>query len=95
MYLKANDFLPVFSTENKTFSSFQKLIILIYIVRNFICYFNIFSLVDRYTLDAFADSGFDFPSNSLDNEDALLYRFMKEFNHSAAADNPIAGLASK
>ncbi|CAG2233459.1 CYP5A [Mytilus edulis] len=52
-----------------------------------------YSLIDRYTLDAFADSGFDFEANSLDNEDALLYRFMKEFNHSAAADNPIAGLA--
>lgn len=55
--------------------------------------FDITSLVDRYTLDAFAKSGFDFNSDSLDNDDALLYRFMKEFNHSSAADNPIAGLA--
>ncbi|XP_063437513.1 cytochrome P450 3A4-like [Mytilus trossulus] len=55
--------------------------------------FDVTDLIDRYTLDAFADSGFDFEANSLDNEDALLYRFMKEFNHSAAADNPIAGLA--
>ena len=59
------------------------------------CHFKFFSLVDRYTLDAFSTSGFDFNANSLENEDALLYRFMKEFNHSAAADNPFAGLASK
>jgi len=59
------------------------------------CHLKFFSLVDRYTLDAFATSGFDFNANSLEDEDALLYRFMKEFNHSAAADNPLAGLASK
>lgn len=55
--------------------------------------FDVTDLVDRYTLDAFATSGFDFTANSLEDEDALLYRFMKEFNHSAAADNPLAGLA--
>jgi hypothetical protein len=29
------------------------------------------------------------------DEDAILYQFMKVFNESSAADNPIAGLASK
>lgn len=66
-----------------------------YLKNKLIYFFVIFSLVDRYTLDAFATSGFDFNADSLENEDALLYRFMKEFNHSAAADNPLAGLASK
>jgi hypothetical protein len=27
------------------------------------------------------------------DEDAILYQFMKVFNESSAADNPIAGLA--
>lgn len=55
--------------------------------------FDVTGLVDRYSLDAFADACFDYQAGSLDDEDALLYRFMKEFNHSAAADNPVAGLA--
>lgn len=55
--------------------------------------FDITSLVDRYSLDAFADACFDYQAGSLDDNEALLYRFMKEFNHSAAADNPAAGLA--
>ncbi|KAJ8311577.1 hypothetical protein KUTeg_010932 [Tegillarca granosa] len=52
------------------------------------------SVVDRFTLDAFAYSGFNYKVNSLKDENALLFQFMKAFNHSAAADNPIAGLAS-
>lgn len=53
--------------------------------------FNITSLVDRYILDSFAKSCFDFNTNSLDNEDVLSYRFMKAFNQSAAS--PISRLA--
>lgn len=53
------------------------------------------SVVDRFTLDAFAYSGFNYKVNSLEDENALLFQFMKAFNQSAAADNPIAGLASK
>ena len=52
-------------------------------------------VVDRYSLDAFAYSAFDHDIDSLNDPDALLFRFMTEFNNSAAADNPIAGLCRK
>lgn len=54
-----------------------------------------FSLVDRFSLDAFANAAFNYKVNSLDDPDATLFRYMRAFNHSSSADNPIAGLASK
>lgn len=57
--------------------------------------FFFFSLVDRFSLDAFANAAFNYKVNSLDDPDATLFRYMMVFNHSSSADNPIAGLASK
>ena len=53
------------------------------------------SIIDRFTLDAFSYGIFDYEVDSMHDEDAILYQFMKVFNESSAADNPIAGLASK
>ncbi|XP_061185431.1 cytochrome P450 3A28-like isoform X1 [Saccostrea echinata] len=55
--------------------------------------FDISSLIDRFSVDAFAYAAFNYNVNSLDDENATLYRYMKAFNHSSAADNPAAGLA--
>jgi len=52
-----------------------------------------FRYIDRFTLDAFALSGFDYHVNSLKDPTAVLYRFMLSFNKAAAADNPLVGLA--
>ncbi|XP_063437510.1 cytochrome P450 3A4-like isoform X1 [Mytilus trossulus] len=55
--------------------------------------FDIGRIVDRYTLDAFANAAFDYKVNSMKDENATLYQFMKVFNESSSADNPVAGLA--
>ena len=62
-----------------------------------ICFFSFpdCSLVDRFSLDAFANAAFNYKANILDNPEATLFRYMHAFNHSSSADNPIAGLASK
>lgn len=54
-----------------------------------------FSLVDRFSLEAFASAAFNYKGNILDDPNATLFRYMRAFNHSSSADNPIAGLASK
>ncbi|KAK3095663.1 hypothetical protein FSP39_017328 [Pinctada imbricata] len=54
--------------------------------------FNISLLLDRYVVDSFAYSGFDYDVDSLNNENAPLYRYMVEFNNSASAENPATGL---
>ncbi|XP_022303782.1 cytochrome P450 3A6-like [Crassostrea virginica] len=55
--------------------------------------FDITSLVDRFSLDAFANAAFNYKANILDNPEATLFRYMHAFNHSSSADNPVAGLA--
>ena len=57
--------------------------------------FSFFRIADRYSLDAFAYSGFDHFENSLYKENTPLFQFMTEFNLSAAADNPVTGLCRK
>lgn len=54
---------------------------------------DISSIIDRFTLDAFSYGVFDYEVDSMHDEDVILYQFMKVFNESSAADNPIAGLA--
>lgn len=55
--------------------------------------FDITSLVDRFSLEAFASAAFNYKGNILDDPNATLFRYMRAFNHSSSADNPIAGLA--
>ncbi|XP_033725113.1 cytochrome P450 3A12-like [Pecten maximus] len=55
--------------------------------------FNIASLLDRFTLDAFALSAFNYEVNSMDNSDATLYQFMTETLDAASTENPLTGIA--
>ncbi|XP_069103359.1 cytochrome P450 3A28-like isoform X2 [Argopecten irradians] len=55
--------------------------------------FNIASLLDRFTLDAFALSAFNYHVNSMENPDAILYKFMTENLKAASTENKLSGIA--
>ncbi|XP_060077359.1 cytochrome P450 3A12-like [Ylistrum balloti] len=55
--------------------------------------FNIATLLDRFTLDAFALSAFNYDVNSIENPDAILYQFMTESIKAASTENQLTGIA--
>lgn len=90
---------PHKSTINRFFIQHNPCFILVFLnffknkFLNSVVFF--FSLVDRFSLEAFASAAFNYKGNILDDPNATLFRYMRAFNHSSSADNPIAGLASK
>ena len=45
-------------------------------------------------MDAFAYAGFDYRTDSLNDESVTLYRYMNSFNKSSSTENKLTGLAS-
>ncbi|XP_021345680.1 cytochrome P450 3A28-like [Mizuhopecten yessoensis] len=54
--------------------------------------FNIATLLDGFTLDAFALSAFNYEVNSMDDPDAILMQFMTETLNAASTENKLAGI---
>ncbi|ESO81948.1 hypothetical protein LOTGIDRAFT_170488 [Lottia gigantea] len=55
--------------------------------------FEIAELLDRHMLDIFAYSAFDYDSDSLNNTEEIMYKYMVEFSKVANTENPVPGIA--